>query len=118
VLVLQVERRRFHPGEGMDGGAQIEGLLAAAARIAIREFRSHRVEDHLLPSRVLRGLEFLELLGRIANDLEALRRQPGLDGFIVRRSDDRCMQLADIDMLDDGIDILEGGVQCAGASVP
>ena len=37
VLAEQVEQRRLDRGDGVDGGAQVEGLQAAAARVAVGE---------------------------------------------------------------------------------
>jgi hypothetical protein len=35
VLAQQVEQRRFDGGDGVDGGAQVEGLQPAAAAVAV-----------------------------------------------------------------------------------
>jgi hypothetical protein len=46
-LAQQVEQRGFHRGDGMDGHAQVEGLLAAAAAVAVGEGVAQAVEDAL-----------------------------------------------------------------------
>jgi hypothetical protein len=55
VLALQVQQGRFHRGHGVDGGAQIEGLQAAAAAVAVGKARAHAVQDGL---QVADGLAF------------------------------------------------------------
>lgn len=47
-------------GHGVDRGAQIEGLLAAAARVAIGESRAPRMEDRL---QVADGAATIEQVG-------------------------------------------------------
>ncbi|MNZ79901.1 hypothetical protein D3C78_985190 [compost metagenome] len=48
VLAEQVEQRCFQRGDGMDGDAQVEGLQAAAAGIAVGEGLAHLVEQALV----------------------------------------------------------------------
>ena len=45
VLAEQVEQRRFDGGDGVDGGAQVEGLQPAAAAVAIGKLASQRVQQ-------------------------------------------------------------------------
>ena len=47
VLAQQVEQGRFDRGDSVDRGAQVEGLLAAAAGVAVGEAGAHLVEDGL-----------------------------------------------------------------------
>jgi hypothetical protein len=47
VLAEQVEQRRLDRGDDVDGGAQVEGLQAAAAGIAVGEALAHRAQ-HVL----------------------------------------------------------------------
>lgn len=44
MLAQQVEQRRFHRGDGMNHDAEVEGLFAAAAGVAIGEGGAHRGE--------------------------------------------------------------------------
>ena len=44
-LTQQIEQRRLHRGDDMDGDALIESLQSAAARIAVGEAAAHGVEN-------------------------------------------------------------------------
>jgi hypothetical protein len=48
VLAQQVEQGRFDGGDGMDGGAQVEGLQPAAAAVAVGKGLLHLLQQHLL----------------------------------------------------------------------
>jgi hypothetical protein len=53
VLAQQVEQRRFDRRHRMDGGAQVEGLLAAAAAVAVGKGLLHRLQHTLLRAQRL-----------------------------------------------------------------
>ena len=55
VLALQVQQRGLHRGHRMDGGAQVESLLPAAAGVTVGELRAHGIQDRL---QVAYGLAF------------------------------------------------------------
>eukprot|EP01022_Parablepharisma_sp_SALTPOND_P016447 TRINITY_DN2409_c0_g6_i1.p1 TRINITY_DN2409_c0_g6~~TRINITY_DN2409_c0_g6_i1.p1 ORF type:complete len:1114 (+),score=348.13 TRINITY_DN2409_c0_g6_i1:941-4282(+) len=47
-LAQQIQQRRFQRGDGVDGDAQVEGLQAAAADVAIRKGGARPVQDALV----------------------------------------------------------------------
>jgi hypothetical protein len=47
VLAEEVEQRRLDGGDRVDGGAQVEGLGAASARVAVGEAGADLAQDRL-----------------------------------------------------------------------
>ena len=68
MLAQQIEQSRLHRGDGVDGGAQVKGLQATSARVAVGKTRVHAVEhglhlaqalaDHQLGSVLQGGADF------------------------------------------------------------
>jgi hypothetical protein len=73
-LTEQVEQRGFQRGDRVDSHAQIEGLQAAPARVAVGEASAHRVEDSLVVTDALADRERARVLQRLTNALAAGHR--------------------------------------------
>ena len=71
VLAQQVEQGRFDRCDRMDGGAQIEGLLPASARVAVGEAALHVLQQALLRAQWLADDQLACILQRLADLLAA-----------------------------------------------
>ncbi len=71
MLAEQIEQCRFERGHGVDGRAQIEGLQAAAARVAVGELRARLVEHRLQIADRLADHERTGIVDGLANALAA-----------------------------------------------
>ena len=83
MLAEQIEQRRFHRGHRMDHDAQIEGLLAAAAGVAVGERCAHRRQDVVAGADGLADDERARVLQRLP-DLLAARHlaDAGMAGIV------------------------------------
>jgi hypothetical protein len=71
VLAEQVEQCRFQRRHRMDGGAQVEGLLAAAAGVAVGEALLHRAQHRVDVAHALPHHQAGGVLQRLADLLAA-----------------------------------------------
>ena len=71
VLAQQVEQGRFNRGNGMDGGAQVKRLLAAATAVALGELLLHLLQDALVLTNRLSYHQRACVLQRLPNLLAA-----------------------------------------------
>jgi hypothetical protein len=67
VLPQQVQQRRLDRRDGVDRRAQVEGLQAAAAGVAVGELALHLGEDALLRAERLPDHERARVLQRLAD---------------------------------------------------
>ena len=66
-LAEQIEQSRLDGGDGVDGGAQIEGLQTAALAVSIGETRLYLVEDGVMESERLADDERLRVFKHAVN---------------------------------------------------
>ena len=71
VLAEQVEQRRFDGRDRVDGDAQVEGLQAAAAAVAVGELLLHLLQQPLLRAERLADDQFARVFQRLADLLAA-----------------------------------------------
>ncbi len=71
MLAQQVEQRRFDGRHGVDGGAQVEGLQAAAAGVAVGELRAHGGENVVAGAERLADDQLAGVFQRLADLLAA-----------------------------------------------
>ena len=71
VLPLQIEQGRLHGGDGVDGGAQVKGLLSASAAVSVGKLHPHGVQDGLQLGHRLAFDQWSGVLQGLANFLAA-----------------------------------------------
>ena len=71
MLAEQIEQRALHRGHRMDGDAEVEGLLAAAAGVAVGEGLAHRGQDVVAGADGLADDQVAGIFQRLADLLTA-----------------------------------------------